>query len=468
LLLIAITCPVFNPQASDAATSVSSGQAKSQLDQTSRLPNIVFILADDLGYGDLGCYGQKHIQTPNIDRMAAEGMRFTQHYSGSTVCAPSRCALMTGLHTGHAAVRDNEGGFGAKPLGTSDVTVAQVLKQAGYATAIIGKWDMAGPNAKGIPNLHGFDYSFGYLHSSRAHNHYPDYLWRNGQMVLLQGNRNGQGAQYSHDLFTREAMEYVDRSKDRPFFLYLAYTLPHAELATPEDSLKPYIGKFPEKPYKGKKPPWKPGKYSAQENPKAAFSGMISRMDRDVGSLLTKLKELGLGRNTLVIFTSDKGAHQEGGAAPSFFNSSGPLRGIKRDLYEGGIRVPFIARWPGKIKPGSTSDHVSASWDILPTCAKLAGVEVPEGIDGLSMAPTLLGQPRQQKEHEFLYWEFKEKQAVRMGDWKAVRLGGEDSRLELYNLESDLGEKKDLSQRHPEIRAKIREILNTSRDAPRI
>jgi len=406
LLLIAITCAVFSPQASDAA--------KPLMDQTSRLPNVVFIMADDLGYGDLGCYGQTHIKMPNIDRMAAEGMRFTQHYSGSTVCAPSRCALMTGLHTGHAAIRDNEGGFGAMPPGASDVTVAQVLKQAGYATAIIGKWDMAGPDAKGIPNKHGFDYSFGYLHSSRAHNHYPDYLWRNGKKVLLKGNRNGQGAQYSHDLFTREALDYVGRSKDHPFFLYLAYTLPHAELTVPEDSLKPYLGRFPERPYPGKKPPWHLGMYLPQENPKAAFAGMISRMDRDVGRLLTKLEELGLGRNTLVVFTSDNGAHQEGGAAPHFFDSSGPLRGLKRDLYEGGIRVPFIARWLGKIEPGSTSDHVSDSWDILPTCAELADVDAPAKIDGLSMVPALLGQPSRQEKHASLYWEFKEKQAGRL------------------------------------------------------
>jgi len=431
-------------------------------------PNIIFILADDLGYGDLGCYGQKHVQTPHLDRMAVEGMRFTQHYSGNTVCAPSRCALLTGLHTGHATVRDNEGGFGAMPLGPSDVTVAQVLKQAGYATAIIGKWDMAGPDAKGIPNQHGFDYSFGYLHSSRAHNHYPDYLWRDGQKVMLEGNRNGQGTQYSHDMFTREALAYIERNKDRSFFLYLAYTLPHAELGVPEDSLKPYLGKFPERPFvKKASGQWRPGRYSDQENPKAAFAGMISRMDRDVGRLLTKLEAVGLDRNTLVIFASDNGAHREGGADPDFFNGSGPLRGRKRDLYEGGIRVPFIARWPGKIEQGTTSDHVSASWDILPTFAALAGVDAPEEIDGLSMVPTLLGRPRGQKEHESLYWEFQEKQAVRMGDWKAVRLGEEDGRLELYDMESDIGEKHDLSKRHPEVIARIKKIMKISHDVPR-
>jgi len=430
-------------------------------------PNIIFILADDLGYGDLGCYGQERIRTPCIDRMAAEGMRFTQHYSGSTVCAPSRCTLMTGMHTGHAAIRDNEGGFGAKPLGPSDVTVAQVLKQAGYATAVIGKWDMAGPSARGIPNQHGFDYSFGYLHSSRAHNHHPDYLWRNGQKVILEGNQNGQGTQYSHDLFTQEALEYIEQERCLPFFLYLAYTLPHAELAVPEDSLKPYLGTFPEEPFEAESSwEWRPGRYRPQESPKAVFAGMVSRLDRDVGRLLTALEEQALDRDTLVIFAGDNGPHREGGATPQFFGSSGPLRGLKRDLYEGGIRVPFIARWPGKIEPDSTADHISAFWDFLPTCAELAGADVPEGIDGLSMVPTLLGQADRQERHESLYWEFKEKRAVRMGNWKAVRLGGEDGKLELYNLGNDIAEEHDLSEQHPEIIARIGEIMKMSRDAP--
>ena len=332
-----------------------------------------------------------------------------------------------------------------------------------------GAWAaLAGPDGAGIPNRHGFDYSFGYLHSSLAHNYYPDFLWRNGKKVVLEGNQNGQGTQYTHDLFTEEALAYIEKERNHPFFLYLAYTIPHAELAVPEDSMKPYLGKFPEEAFKSPEFwEWKPGRYYPQENPKAAFAGMITRMDRDVGQLLTKLKELGIDQNTLVMFASDNGAHREGGADPSFFGGSGPLRGIERDLYEGGIRLPFIARWPGKIEAGSTSDHVSASWDILPTCAELAGVDAPQEIDGLSMAPTLLGQPSQQKKHEFLYWEFREKQAVRMGDWKAVRLGGEDGRLELYDLRKDIGEKQDLSERHPEIIASIKKIIKRSHDAPR-
>ena len=431
-------------------------------------PNVVLIMADDLGYGDLGSYGQKYIKTPHLDRMAAEGIRFTQHYSGSTVCAPSRCSLLTGKHTGHSAVRDNEGPFGAMPLGPSDVTVAQVLKQAGYDTAIIGKWDLAGPDSTGIPNQQGFDYSFGYLHSSRAHNYYPDYLWRNGEKVMLESNQNGKGMQYTHDLFTEEALDYVEQKKDRPFFLYLAYTIPHAELAVPEDSLKPYMGKFSERPFKRPESwKWKPGGYQPQKNPKAAFAGMISRMDRDVGRLLAKLEDLGIDRDTLVMFASDNGAHKEGGGNPAYFDGSGPFRGIKRDLYEGGIRVPLIAYWPRKIEPCFTSDHVSASWDLLPTFAELAGVNAPDGIDGLSMVPTLFGQPHRQKQHPFLYWEFKEKQAVRMDDWKAVRIGGENNALELYNLKSDIGETQDVSQRHPEILERIKAILEKSHEPPR-
>ena len=439
------------------------------LEATERTPpNILFIMADDLGYGDLGCYGQKRIQTPNIDRMAAQGMRFTQHYSGSTVCAPSRCSLMTGLHTGHAAVRDNDGGYGAGPLGPSDITVAEVLKQAGYDTALIGKWDLAGPQGTGVPSRHGFDYSFGYQHSSRAHNYYPDYLWRDEEKVPLEGNQNGRGTQYTHDLFTEEAVAYIEQERSRPFFLYLACTIPHAELAAPDDSLKPYLGKFPEETFrKTASWQWKPGRYSAQESPKAAFAGMISRMDRDMGRLLTTLEERSLDRHTLVIFTSDNGAHQEGGACPDFFGSSGPLRGLKRDLYEGGIRVPFIAWWPGKIEPGTTTDHISAFWDFLPTCAELAGAPVPEASDGLSMVPTLLGRPGGQEQHEFLYWEFKEKQAVRMGDWKGVRPKGEDGGLELYDLKRDIGEQQDLSRQHPEIIARIEKIMKTSHDVPR-
>ena len=446
----------------------------------SKRPNIIFILADDLGYGDLGCYGQEKIKTPNLNRMAAEGMRFTQHYAGSTVCAPSRCALITGLHCGHTYVRGNylmdhvkfEGDL---PIPPDTVTLAKILKRAAYTTGIVGKWGLGGPGTTGIPNKQGFDYFFGYLDQIRAHTYYPDYLWRNEEKVYLEGNRDGQRGTYSHDLITEEALEFVDRNRQKPFFLYLAYTIPHAELAVPADSLKQYKGKFPEEQFEG-------GNYRAQKTPRAAFAAMVSRMDRDIGRLFAKLKQLRIDENTIVFFTSDNGPHHEGGAGPNFFNSSGPLRGIKRDLYEGGIRVPMLARWPQKIKPGSVSDHISAFWDFLPTTCELAGVNPPDGIDGISYLPTLL--QKEQKQHEYLYWEFfrynwnwkqgqkdppknrMDKQALRMGDWKAVRLNvykNPDAPVELYNLKDDIGEKHNVAAQYPKIVAKIEKYLKTTR-----
>jgi arylsulfatase A-like enzyme len=422
-------------------------------------PNIIYILADDLGYGDLGCYGQKRIQTPNIDRMAADGMRFTDHYAGSTVCAPSRCCLMTGLHTGHAFIRGND----RIPLRPSDVTVAELLKQAGYTTGIIGKWGLGEPDTTGIPNRQGFDYFFGYLNQRHAHNYYPRYLWRNEEQVPLKnevrdvnppGGVATKRVEYSHDLFAAEALEFVEKNKDKKFFLYLAYTIPHANNEARQQgmevpSLEPYADKD-----------W--------PAPQKAHAAMITRLDRDIGRLFDKLKELDLDRNTLVIFTSDNGPHKEGGGDPEFFNSSGQLRGYKRAMYEGGIRVPMITRWPGKIKQGSVTGHVSAFWDVLPTCCELAGVKVPEGIDGISLVPTLLGQGDRQKKHEYLYWEFHEqgkKQAVRFGDWKGVRLNvakNPNGPIELYNLKQDIGEKNNIAQKHPEIVEKIAGYMKTA------
>ncbi len=428
---------------------------------TARRPNIIFILADDLGYGDLGCYGQDKIRTPNLDRMAAEGMRFTQHYAGSTVCAPSRCALMTGLHTGHCWVRGNK----RVPLRPCDVTVAELLKKAGYATGITGKWGLGEPETTGIPNKQGFDQWFGYLNQHNAHFYYQPFLWKNKQLVVLEGNKDGQRRQYTHDLFTDFALDFIRTNKDKPFFLYLAYTIPHAELLVPDDSLRQYIGKFSERPYEKRRP----RDYNSQATPKAAFAAMITRMDRDIGQIFSLLKELGIDDNMFVMFSSDNGPHKEGGADPQFFKSTGPLRGYKRDLYEGGIRVPMLAHWPGKIKPGLVSDHISAFWDFLPTCAELAGVKVPDNIDGISMVPTLLGQPDKQKKHKFLYWEFHEqggKQAVRIGDFKGVRLNvykKPDGPIELYNLKNDIGEKNNIADRHPEVVAKIEKYLKTSR-----
>jgi arylsulfatase A-like enzyme len=426
-------------------------------------PNIVFVLADDLGYGDLGCYGQKQIRTPNIDRMAAEGLRFTDHYAGSTVCAPSRCALMTGLHTGHTYVRGNREikPMGQLPLPPETMTVPGMLKQAGYKTALIGKWGLGGPGSTGTPNRQGFDYFFGYLCQRHAHNYYPEFLFRNNQRVPLDNEVGGDRAdgagvatekvQYSHDLVAEEALRFVEENRDGPFFLYLAVTIPHANNEAGKQGMEvPDYGTYADKDWP-----------DAQKG----HAAMITRLDRDMGRLMQKLDELAIDENTVVFFTSDNGPHSEGGANPDFFDSNGPLRGKKRDLYEGGIRVPLIARWPGHIAPGRTTDHISAFWDFMPTFAVLSGQEPPERTDGLCLAATLLGRTEKQKKHEFLYWEFHErgsKQAVRVGRWKAVRFGG-SGQLELYDLETDLGETADVAEEHPEVVAVIEEYLATAR-----
>jgi arylsulfatase A-like enzyme len=425
-----------------------------------RRPNVIFILADDLGYGDLGCYGQKKLKTPNLDRLAAQGMRFTQAYAGSTVCAPSRCVLMTGRHTGRCRVRGNA----RVPLEPEDVTVAEILKAAGYVTALVGKWGLGDDSTTGAPNLQGFDHFFGYLDQHHAHNYYPDYLWRNRAKVPLKGNVIGKHdnvavkrSVYSPDLLTEEALKFIEGNKTKPFFLYLAYTLPHANnergrvegngMEVPDDA--PYTDE-----------PWP----QAQKN----HAAMITRMDRDVGRLMAKLRELGIDGDTVVFFSSDNGPHREGGADPLFFLSAGPLRGFKRSLHEGGVRVPMIVRWPGRIKAGAVSDHVWAFEDFLPTAAELAGAKAPAGIDGISVLPTLLGEGEQRR-HDFLYWEFHEggfQQAVRAGDWKALRkkLG---SPLELYDLKADVGEKTDVAARHPDVVQRIEAYLRTARtDSP--
>ena len=406
-------------------------------------PNIMFILADDLGYGDLGCYGQQTIETPNLDRMAAEGMIFTDHYAGSTVCAPSRCCLMTGLHTGHAHVRGNA----RVPLRPKDVTVAELLRQAGYTTGIIGKWGLGEPETTGIPNRKGFDYWFGYLNQRHAHNYYPEYLWRNEEKVELSnevtpvnppGGVATKRVQYSHDLFTADALSFVERNRSQPFFLYLAYTIPHANN---------------EAGAKGMEVP-SYGPYANEDWPEAqkGHAAMITRMDKDIGKLLARLKALGLDEKTLVLFSSD----------------NGPLRGHKRNLYEGGIRVPLIARWPGYVAPGSGTNHVSAFWDFLPTCCELTNIVPPEGIDGISLLPTLLGQRDRQRRHWYLYWEFHEqgkKQAVRIGEWKGVRLNvakEPDGPIELYNLTTDIGEERNVADQHPGVVRQMAVIMATA------
>ncbi len=419
-----------------------------------RKPNIIFIMADDLGYGDLSCYGQKKFATPRLDRMATEGTRFTQYYAGSTVCAPSRSVLMTGLHTGHTRIRGNA----RQPLLPEDVTVAEVLRSAGYATGIMGKWGLGEDGSTGIPNRQGFDEWFGYLDQAHAHRHYTDHLFRNEEKVKVDPEKD-----YTHDLFTEEALKFVRKNKENPFFLYLAYTVPHAELRVPEDSLKEFRGKFPEKPFTNAAADKHPSVgYRSQKEPNAALAAMVTRLDRDVGRLLDLLKDLGVDGDTLVLFTSDNGPHKEGGRDPAFFESSGPLRGIKRDLTDGGIRVPMIARWPGRVPAGRCSDQVWSHCDFLATAADAAGSKAYPG-DGLSMLPALLG--KEQKPHEFLYWEFHEKgfqQAVRVGDWKGIR-ASVGAPLDLFNLKDDIGEKDNVAAKHPEVVSKIEAYLKTAR-----
>jgi arylsulfatase A len=407
-------------------------------------PNIVFILADDLGYGDLGCYGQKKFRTPRIDRLAAEGMRFTQCYAGSTVCAPSRCTLMTGLHTGHAYIRGNA----ERPLRPDDLTVAELLKRAGYATGLFGKWGLGLEDTPGTPARKGFDSSFGYLDQAHAHRYNTDHLFRDGERVKVDADV------YSEDLIAAAALDFIRANRDRPFFLYLPFTIPHAELRPPEDSLAAHRGEFPEpapfqNPYVDLEP--RRGGYRSQATPRAAFAAMVERLDRDVGRVLSLLAELGLDERTVVFFSSDNGPHREGGGDPEFFSSAGPLRGIKRDLYEGGIRVPMIARWPGRIPAGAVSDQVWAFWDFLPTAAEIAGIEPPPRLDGISMLGPLLGKGP--IDHPLLYWEFHERgfsQAVRWGNWKAIRKKPWLP-LELYSLDSDLGETRDRALENPKV-----------------
>lgn len=452
-------------------------------------PNIIYILADDLGYGELGCYGQEKIKTPHIDSLAAQGMKFTQHYSGSPVCAPSRCVLMTGKHTGHAYIRDNDemperGDVwhdpeleGNRPLLSGTTTIGTLLQQNGYATGAVGKWGLGGPANSGEPNQQGFDFWLGYLCQRMAHNYYPTHLWKNRNKHILEGNeyffphqkfpedkdpldqasyQNYKGRTYAMDVMVEEALNFIKRNKNNPFFLYLPFPVPHVAIQVPDDSLKEYEGAFPETPYKGEKG------YLPHPTPRAGYAAMITRMDREIGRILALLEGLGIADNTLVMFSSDNGPTFNGGTDSAFFASAGPLRGLKTMLYEGGIRVPLIARWPGKIKPGSETDHISAFWDVLPTITEIVGLDNPSDIDGKSFLPTLLGNKDKQKKHEYLYWEYNGKQAVRMGDWKAYRSGLGES-IELYNLSEDIGEQNDVASSHPTIMAKIEEILHSAR-----
>lgn len=436
-------------------------------------PNIIYILADDLGYGDLSCYGQTHFQTPNLDQLATEGMRFTQHYSGSTVCAPSRSSLMTGLHTGHTPVRGNKGmePEGQWPMPASTFTMAKMLKQAGYITGAFGKWGLGGPATEGDPNNQGFDKFYGYNCQSLAHNYFPGHLWDNQNKVILEKNSGANFEEYAPELIHQQALKFMEDNKDKPFFMFYPTTIPHAELLLPGKYMDQYRGKFlPEKEYKGTEPGderFRTGGYGTQPESHAAFAAMVTLMDKQVGEVVAKLKELGLDENTIILFSSDNGPHLEGGADPDYFDSNGPLKGYKRDLYEGGVRAPMIAWWPGKIASGTESSHISAFWDVMPTVAELAGIQAPDNIDGISFLPTLLGEEGQ-KEHDFLYWEFHEKGgrlAVRKGDWKAVRydVSKGDRPTELYNLAEDISEENNLADQHPELVKELEEIMKNAR-----
>jgi arylsulfatase A len=434
----------------------------------SRRPNIVFILGDDLGYAELGCYGQQKIRTPNIDKLAGEGIRFTQNYSGSPVCAPSRCVLLTGLHSGHAFIRDNREvqPEGQLPIPAGTVTLPELLKEEGYSTAAIGKWGLGFPGSEGEPNKQGFDLFFGYNCQRHAHNYYPKYLWRNGRTVTLEGNDAGlTGKQYAPDLFEAEVLDFIRSHKDRPFFLHFVTTVPHLALQVPEDSLEEYKGKWEDPPYDGK------NGYLPQKYPRAAYAAMVTRMDRSVGRIMALLRQLGLDGDTIVMVSSDNGStYKIGGYDPDFFKGTGPFRNSKGSLYEGGIRVPLIVRWVGRIKPGRTTDHVASLQDVLPTLLEAVGAarRIPAGIDGLSFLPTLLGSGKQ-PEHEYLYMEFPAyggQQMVRLGNWKGIRqdlLKNPDAPIELYDLAVDIGEQNNLAQKHPALVENIRRIMRSAR-----
>lgn len=425
-------------------------------------PNIIHILADDLGYGDLGCYGQKIIRTPVLDRLAGEGLRLTQHYAGSTVCGPSRNAILSGLHTGHCRIRGN-GRLLEKPI-AGEVLLPTLLNAVGYRTAMIGKSGVyCSDQALTLPNDSGFQHFFGYLSHEGAHHPFPPFLARNGQRLEYPGNHKHDGDHDAHALIIDEALSWITANKTSPFYLHLSVTIPHASLYAPEADKAAYRGMV-EEPADVREQKH----YRTEKEPKATFAAMVSRLDRDVGRVTDLLRQLGIDRNTIVIFTSDNGACDEGGHQEADFNSSGPLRGAKRDLYEGGIRSPFIAWCPGLIAAGRTSDLVSAGWDFLPTICELAGAKTPEACDGVSLVPTLLGKGDQQN-HSYLYWEFYEqggKRAVRIGDWKAVQLGLDkslDGPIEIYDLSKDLGETTDLAPQRPELVDQARRLFAISR-----
>ena len=435
-------------------------------------PNIIFVLADDLGYADLSFMGQTKFTTPNIDSLAFQGISFTQHYSGSSVSAPSRSCLITGQHTGHTAIRGNKElpEEGQYPMSSDVYTLFRMLKDNGYKTAVFGKWGLGAPETEGAPENQSVDVFFGYNCQRIAHNYYPYHLWHNDQKMVLEGNADKNENEYAPYLIHNEALDFIKENKDTPFFMWYTSVIPHAELKVPDHELKPFVGKpqfEEEKSYVGCDDGdyYKKGGYGSQKYTHATFAAMVNILDRQVGEICRVLDSLGIADNTIVVFTSDNGPHLEGGADPDFFDSNGELRGYKRDLYEGGIRVPFIVRWNNVIKRNTVSEHVSAFWDFMPTVAEIIGAEMPEHIDGISFLPELIGN--EQKKHDYLYWEFHEndgRQAIRKGDWKAVKYDVHNNgKIELYNLKDDVSEKYDLANEYPDLIAEFDSLMRCTR-----
>jgi arylsulfatase A-like enzyme len=427
---------------------------------TDRPPNIVLIMADDLGYAGVGSYGQTQYRTPNIDALAAQGMRFTQFYAGSTVCAPSRSVLLTGLHTGHTPIRGNSnvGGdegweigsesSGDIPLPADIVTFPKLLKQHGYRTGCFGKWGLGRPDSSGNVNEQGFDEFYGYMSHRQAHRYYPEFLYRNGDIEPIEANAGGNEGAYSHDLIVDEAVKFIRSNAQAPFLCYMALTIPHFELKVPEDSLSEYLGKFEEKPFSDRT-----GTHPDNAAPHATYAAMMTRMDRDVGRLVRLLTELGIERDTLVIFTSDNGDAFRDKTGSDFFTLTGPLRGGKSTLYEGGIRVPFVCRWPGVVPAGAETNTPLYFADIMPTFCEIAGVGIPQNIDGISFVPALRGELPSQPRHDFLYWEFQNRQALLESDRKLVLTWDQltlSSEVELYDLDADPGETVNIVHAEPD------------------
>ncbi|MFI3321134.1 MAG: arylsulfatase [Rikenellaceae bacterium] len=459
------------------ATSCASEQKAPEVVK----PNVIYILADDMGIGDLGCYGQQLIETPNIDKLAAQGMIFSNHYAGCTVSAPSRSALLSGQHTGHTSIRGNReltGMEGQEPMDGTTYTIAKMFKDAGYATGAFGKWGLGIVGSEGDPKNLGFDKFYGYNCQREAHRYYPQHIWDNDQKVVFTENKGGKQVVYAPDVIQKETIKFIQDNKDKPFFTYVAIVQPHAELIVPQDEIiDKYRAKIKEeKPYvatqKGAEygdPDFDTMPYCSQPEARATYAAMVERVDKYVGEIVAELEKQGILDNTLIMFSSDNGVHIEGGADPDFFDGNGPFRGYKRDFTEGGVHVPFIANWNGKIPAGSSSDHVSAFWDMLPTFAEIAGVELKGDIDGISMTPTLFAKGQGQKEHDFLYWEstisYGGSQAVRVGDWKIIRSkigtkGFDNADIEVYNIKNDVEELNNVAAEHPEIAQKGIEIMN--------